>query len=293
MSSDLLIGQLLSLAPRGKEAIEVVKELENLKENPKYPRFLCDFFERNNIKIKHKGSEFLISRFNCLELENGETRPNVSYYSNPVSGEVFSVDYNNLDLEIEKVFEGFESETSSTTFQEVRKFIIDKDLKSSFQVFETENPNTVIVFSGLDEYMESNFWSIHNSCIWKLTRSENAYILSGEMSLYTHYYETCNFHFHIPSLKVKKSHHDSLEKVFQKIRKHISRTKIEIGNKLTILDADFDRSGEATSGNSSNQSTARFSTVTGIQPVSILKKLRRQLPVHKVKFDWNIKRVIQ
>jgi hypothetical protein len=294
MSTDLLLGQLVSLAPRGKESVEVVKELANLREHPKYPKILCDFLERNNVKIKHRGSEFLISRFNCLELENGEARPYVSFYSNPMSGEVFAVDYGDIDLDIEKVFDGFESETISPLFRQVKKHILENNLKSSFQVFETENPNTVILVSGLDEYMDSNFWSIHNSCVWKLTLGANNFTLSGDVSLYTHYYENSNFHCHIPSLKVKKSHHDSLEKIFRKIRKHIGKIKLELSNKFAIMDAEFERApGGETSGISSNQSTARFSTVTGIQPVSILKKLRRQLPVHKVKFDWNIKRVIQ
>lgn len=293
MSKDLCLGQLLSLAPPGRELAEVVKDLSVIKDSHRYPKFMCDFFERNNVKFKCQGSEFLISRFNTLELEeNGEhsQQPHVSYYSNQLSGEVFSVDFRSPSLNAERVLESLETEETSPFFQKVKSHIIQQSQTSSFQLFETEDTHTVILVSGLCEFMDSNFWSIHNACVWKVVHADGQYTISGQVSMYVHYYENCNFHLKIKDLRIKKSHVASLTEVFKSISKTVAKLKLKLNSKFVLVDSEFEKPGDTT-GSTSAASSARFSVVMGIQPVSILKKLRRQLPVHKVKFDWNIKRV--
>ena len=294
MSSDLYIGQLLSLAPPGKEMVDVVNNLAALKESKKYPKLICDFFEKNNIKIKARGSEFVVSRLNCLELEEGGGNPELSYYSNLVTGEVFSMDYKN-GLRVEKVLDNFENpSTGSSLFDKTKATIVANGATDSFQLFESANPDEVVIMNGLSEFMDCNFWSIHNTCQWTVRREGSSrYTVSGDVSAYVHYYENCNFHLNVGKVKIRKSTVDSIEAIFAKITINVLKLKIGLNSKFTLLDGEFEKpnvGGDSSMSTSAGSST-RFSAVMGIQPVSVLKKLRRQLPVHKVKFDWNIARV--
>lgn len=300
------MGQLLALAPPGKEICEILDNFKKLLGSSfvNFEKLSTDFAEKNHVRIKFKqgASSCIVSRFNRLELDDDHENQDANlascrFYSNLITGEVFSVDFA-TGMSIDKVMDLPDAERDPNPLRDkVKAHIIGNQLLGEFSLVETDDPNQVILLNGITESFESNFWSIHTACRWRLGRNpdNSSFSVSGEISTYVHYFEHCNFHFCLKKLKVHiKDPLDSLESVFAKIRHKIHKIKLKLNSKFVLLDAEFDRYGPGSSDGSKTTSAAsssKYSSVSGIQPVSILKKLRRQLPIHKGKFDWNLARV--
>jgi hypothetical protein len=289
-SPELAAGQLLSLAPPSIEVASVARDLLTLRPTlqRKLSKWTMDNLEKSNVKINHKASasSFVISKLSKLEPDQSQDE-STGYYANYVTGEVFAVQY--PTLRVAKIMENYaDTDSPSPLFMKVRDFVVRNSLNSRFQIFEV-GPSEIIIQGGISETMEENFWSIHSSSKWTLQASSTSgYSLGGEISVRVHYFENCNFHYKIGPVKINTKHGISdIEMVFDRISAKHQRLKLRISNQCVFNDAEFENAGNG----GSAQSSGKCSAVMGIQPTSIVKKLRRQLPVHKAKFDWNIARI--
>lgn len=292
MNADLAMGQLLSLSAPGTEVVLVAKDLETLRPSGnKLARWTGDFLEKHNIKISFKpsNSDFLISKQSKLEPDGPQADPSTTlgYFANFVTGEVFSVDFSSM--RIEKVLDNYSDDVPpSPLFTKIRDYILRNHLVSDYQIFDSGNGEVSLV-GGVTELNQANYWSIHNSSKWTVRRdpAQSTYKLSGEVNVSVHYFESCNFHYRIGPIAIRtKSGLADMESVFRRIQIKQNRIKLRISNQLFITDADFDNAN-----GSSAHSSGRCSAVMGIQPTSLVKRLRRQLPVHKARFDWNVARM--
>jgi hypothetical protein len=293
MKADLGAGQLLSMSLPGMEAVLVARELGSLlpSSSKKLAKWTGDFLERHNVKISFKpsNSEFLISKLSKLEPDspNSNETCSLGYFANFVTGEVFSVDF--ATMRVDKVMDNYADEAPpSSLFLKTKDFILRNQLSSEYQVFENGD-SEVLVIGGITELNQTNFWSIHNSSRWTVRKdsSSGTYKVSGEVSVSVHYFENCNFHYQVGPIQIRaKSGLVDIESVFRRINVKINRTKLRISNQVVMAEAEFDNGTTA-----SAHSSGRISAVMGIQPTSIVKRLRRQLPVHKAKFDWNVARM--
>jgi hypothetical protein len=290
-SSDLAIGQLLSLAPPTKELQAVSKDLLSMRPGSlrKVSKWSMDYLEKNNLKISYKpsASDFVVSKLSKLEPEQSPD-DTTGYYANYTTGEVFSVKF--PSLRVNKVMDDYsDSSSSGPLFLKVRDYILRNNLPDKYQLFEI-SPSELCILSGISELMEENFWSIHSSAKWTLERGAGGcFSLSGEVSVYAHYYENCNFHYKVGPVKIKqKDGISDLESVFDRIGAKKNKINLRISNQLFLTEAELDNGG-TTAG--SAHSSGRCSAVMGIQPTSVMKRLRRQLPIHKAKFDWNVARM--
>lgn len=286
MSVDLSIGQLISLSPPGREVAEIAKNLDQLGGSKKIDRFSVDFLEKTNSKINHKpsSSSFLIS--SLTRINEGASPDGRRYYLNAVTGEVFSAVFStSTGLVVDKV-DDRDVSSSAPLFSKIRHYIITQDLMRNFEVALTQDPSQIVLVHGVSQWMEYNFWSIHASCEWVVKEENGGYLVSGSASVAAHYYENCNFHIKFGPISFREKRVHSVTEIFKRITAKIFKLKLKINNRLVMMDADFENHEASSASNS-----GRFSSVHGIQPVSALKKLRRQLPVHKAKFDWNIARV--
>jgi hypothetical protein len=292
MNADLAMGQLLSLSSPGTEVVLVAKDLDTIRPGgKKLAKWTGDFLEKHNVKIlfKPSNSDFLISKQSKLEPDGAQTvsSTSVGYFANFLTGEVFSVDFSSM--RIEKVLDNYSDDVPpSPLFTKVRDYILRNHLVAAYQVFDSGNGEVLLV-GGVTELSQANYWSIHNSSRWTVRRdpAQGTYKLSGEVNVSVHYFESCNFHYRIGPVTIQtKSGLADIESVFRRIQIKQNRLKLRISNQLFITDADFDNGN-----GSSAHSSGRCSAVMGIQPTSLIKRLRRQLPVHKAKFDWNVARM--
>lgn len=289
LSPDLIIGQLLSMAPPTGELAYVLSDLEvllgesDVECSEKRRKQMKEIFEKYYVSIKFdENTNFRVSKFNQLEVDEDEGGAKLSgtgYYSSS-SGEIFCVHFGK-DFYIEKLSLDDGSGEISTSPGLISNFK-NTPGSSIFTVFETDKPNTILLVNGLTEHTETNFWSIHSHCVWTLSQSDSSFTLSGEINASVHYFESCNFRLNIPKWKIQKiSSLTSLPEVIELIEKKIHKFKNKIHNKLFLPDPETE--GEATPG--------AMMDLGAPAQVTVLKKLRRQLPVTRTKFDWNLARV--
>ena len=312
MPPDFVVGQLIAMAPPGKEILEIAKDLNQLSDSQtKISKLIRNFYEQNSIRID---KSFRVSKYNQLELEEEDPNSNSAatpqcYYANPLTGEVILVDYREAHLgsvKVDKVNELFDLASGNEFLSLIKSALAkaspdDRELFSS--VYETDQPNACILVTGLTEHMEVNFWSIHCCCVWTVCRESvggsDSFSFSGQVNVCVHYYEAgANFQIRVDNMKVKKHGGiDSFEKLFSKIKMKILKIKTKIHDKFflptdNIVLADENNqtvpSQARTTPPSSAQATAAFAPI----PVTILKKLRRQLPIQKTKFDWNLHKAL-
>ena len=293
---ELVVGQLLSLAPVGKELIEVARNVAELRPSPQIPRLIREFLESGNVRIKAKGIDFLISKFNLLEVEGaGPDQAQLAYYSNPLTGEVFQVDFSGGGLAVEKLAERFEfTRSSEFNYFASLKAQIERSKIDWAHLFEAEGGKCLIL-TGLSEYMETNCWSIHCSCVWSVEPdgSEGADTVSiiGTASLSGQYFENANFHFALKDHRLKPMKCVPIDSVFEKIGKAIFKLRNRLNNKFLFNEVDLGDQW-ATSSTAGSGGSSRSSAVLGpVHTSSLVRKLRRALPVHKAKFDWNLARI--
>lgn len=311
MPPDFVVGQLIAMVPPGKEVLDIAKDLNLLADSgEKISKLVRNFYEKYSIRID---KSFRVSKYNQLELEDDGGSSNTAaspqcYYANPLSGEVILVDYRGASLgtvKVDKVNELFDLASGNEFLSSIKTLLSksspdDRELFSS--VYETDQPNACIFVTGLTEQMEVNFWSIHCCCVWTVSRDpeSNSLGLSGEVNVTVHYYEAgANFQIRVDNLKIKKQTGiESLEKVFAKIKLKILKIKTRIHDKFflptesSVLAEDIPGKQaplpQVRSTPPSAQATAAFAPI----PVTILKKLRRQLPIQKTKFDWNLHKAL-
>ena len=221
MSPEMSVGHLLSLAPRGKEVIEIGRNISELAILS--PSLLRESLESNNVRIKGVGIDFLISRLNFLEVESNDgsdVDSNLAYYSNPLRGEVFQVDYTGCGLSVEKLSEQYEFTCLQNIFFTKLKNKVEQDNIDWVHIFDSSDENnSVFIVTGLSEYMETNFWSIHASCVWTVEPIfEDKISLSGKISFGSHYYEECNFHFQADDIEIKRIE-VQFDELFDKMKK--------------------------------------------------------------------------
>ena len=238
MPADFIVGQMLSMAPPGKEVLEIAKDLNTLSDcSLKTAKLVRNFYEQNCIRID---KSFRISKYNQLELEDDNNASSSSssqcYYANPLTGEVILVDYRSAHLgsiKVDKVNELFD--LGNEFLSEIKTAISGDDFFTS--VYETDQPNACILITGLTEYMEVNFWSIHCACVWTIVKNqaEKTYSFFGQVNVSVHYFEAgSNFQFRIDKLVIKKKEVDNLEKGCSKIKMKIMRIKTKIHDKFFI-----------------------------------------------------------
>jgi len=327
MPPDFMVSQLMILASgMGKEVSTIATDVFHLLpdgSSDKLIRLLRENLEKNYFPITGNNG-FRISKFNQLELEEEASTTTDSssvgqgYYANPLTGEVVLVDFRPLvtthgGLGIQKVNELFDLAAQNKIISDIKAYFAcagSADMETFSSIFETDNDNTCVIVTGISEHMEVNYWSVQCACVWTVERVNDSgdptYTLTGEISGYVHYYESCNFHYSFPKIKVKRiSNIASIEKIFLKIKSKILKVKSKLHGKI-FLPADMEdvqvgggqtaclstgAAGPAPSSGAvrpSPSATPAFAP----QPVTVLKKLRRPLPIHKTKFYWNLHKVM-
>jgi hypothetical protein len=285
------IGQIYHSATPGQELMDIARDILSIVPGHQSSRIIKDICERNGARMKIGCQTFLLSRYNQMATESdGDDTCEISlqYYLNPLTYGVLAVDYSRMSGEVVQTDFNFDSEfNSNNLFRLIKEFIISNNL-SNYQIFHNYSSPTqpvassCVLVGGITESSEVNFWSIHTNCVWLVKMGEDGVIeiTGGEINSKIHFYENCNFFLKLNKIKIQKIDKiNSIENLFAQIFKILNSIKIKLNSKFVLNSSHDDSSSLIAEGSPS-----------GI-PVSVLRKLRRALPVHKQKFDWNIHRL--